>query len=47
VIAGTLHHPNIFIGLIQDKSRITNYVVGKNLNELLHDTGYTPSRKKE
>lgn len=42
MFARTLHHPNIltFIGVIQEKSRITiltNYVVGKNLNEILHD----------
>ena len=42
LLARTLHHPNIltFIGIIQEKSRITiltNYVVGKNLFELLHD----------
>lgn len=42
VFARTLHHPNIltFIGIIKERSRITiltNYVVGKNLYELLHD----------
>ena len=40
LLARTLHHPNILTFIIQEKSRITiltNYVVGKNLFELLHD----------